>query len=583
MIFLRRRPYLAILLGCCLCFWASQPASAHVGDPTVYFEGTAGLFPLSVSVRTPGVVPGLAEISIRLKNNPEAGSLQDAEQTVQQVTVRPVRWDAGLDGAPPADVAQPVRGETGLYSAELWLMTPGSYSVYVEVTATGDDGEVVQGTAIVPVQSVATERLAMPPWLGSVLALLGLLLIAGLIRIAGAGTDSTRQPGESLGPQHRQGMRRSMIVATLFIGLVLYGGKTWWDAVDAGYLASIFETFAVEASVRVETTEISPEVSQKSIDPAAAIPATRGSQRILRLDLTDERWFEAPSLAPDHGKLMHLFLIREPELDVFAHLHPISRLNDEQAGFEVSLPPLPAGTYEIYADVTFETGFAQTLTAKVELPSPPTGPIVSPPGLEPDPDDSFRLAQPTTSPATATPEHTFDDGHRMLWQRPPGPLRADQEAELRFTLVDADGNQASLEAYMGMMSHAAVRRHDGGVFVHLHPTGTISMASQRVFERRQSERRQSKQRQRDDSPVDGGSADGDAASQDQASQDQAAHPIDHAAMGHTMIGWDQTTGTVSLPYAFPSPGTFRVWVQVKSVGQVYTGVFEAEVEDAEAE
>lgn len=543
-------PWWAGLIGLLIC----AAAHGHVGDPTVYFEGTAGPFPLSVSVRTPGVVPGLAEITLRV-------DMESAERSVERLTVRPVRWDAGLEGAPPADVAEPVRGEPGLYSAELWLMTPGSYSVYVEVTG-NDGGESASGTAIVPVQSVATERLAMPPWLGTVLACLGLLLVAGLIRIAGAGADSTRGPGEGLDPQGTRRRRRAMAVATGIVALVLYGGKSWWDAVDAGYLDSMFETFAIEASVRLETTEIPATTDAEPIV---------GSQRVLRLDLTDERWFDSPPLAPDHGKLMHMFLIREPDLDVFAHLHPIPRLADlENAGFEVSLPPLPAGAYQIYADTTLESGFAQTLTATVELPPQGEGPTIPPQGLEPDPDDSYRIARPS-----AELEHPFDDGHRMLWQRTPGPLTVDEEVDLHFSLVDANGTPAPLEAYMGMMSHAAVRRHDGGVFVHLHPTGTISMASQTVFEQRQQGTTGSPQNAMQHSDSDPSA--GEHAAMDHSAMDHSA--MHHAAMGHTTIGWNQTTGTVSLPYAFPSVGTYRVWVQVKSGGSVYTAVFDAQVID----
>src|SRR5213076_3106309 len=70
-------------------------------------------------------------------------------------------------------------------------------------------------------------------------------------------------------------------------------------------------------------------------------------------------------LIPDHGKMMHLFLVRDGEPGAFAHLHPARRSAVE---YEVPLPPLPAGAYHVYADVTHEDGFAETLTATAEIP-----------------------------------------------------------------------------------------------------------------------------------------------------------------------------------------------------------------------
>jgi len=39
-------------------------------------------------------------------------------------------------------------------------------------------------------------------------------------------------------------------------------------------------------------------------------------------------------------------------------------------------------------------------------------------------------------------------------------------------------------------------------------------------------------------------------------------------------------GEVSLPYEFPKPGKYRLWVQVKLQGKVQTGVFDAQVAEA---
>ena len=86
---------------------------------------------------------------------------------------------------------------------------------------------------------------------------------------------------------------------------------------------------------------------------------------------------------------------------------------------------------------------------------------------------------------------------------------------------------------MGMLSHAALTRDDGAVFVHLHPAGTISMGSLSVLAP-------------DGSPMAGG-------------------------------GTDSPTGVVEFPFAFPQPGEYTIWVQVKREGRVLTGAFQATV------
>ena len=169
------------LLAGLLIAAAATTVSGHVGTSNAYFDGAAGPYGVRVIVRTPGVIPGLAQASIRIPSG----------EDIERVTVRPLRSDVGLDGAPPPDTAFPVPGETGLYRAELWLMTAGSYSI--EVTVAGSRGA---GTVFVPVLAVAERLLPMNPAVGVGLAAAALFLFAGAVTIVGAAIrESVLEPG----------------------------------------------------------------------------------------------------------------------------------------------------------------------------------------------------------------------------------------------------------------------------------------------------------------------------------------------------------------------------------------------------
>ena len=69
----------------------------------------------------------------------------------------------------------------------------------------------------------------------------------------------------------------------------------------------------------------------------------------------------------------------------------------------------------------------------------------------------------------------------MEWLNLPDRIIAEKEVELSFKVTDITRGHLSLEPYMGMLSHAGILRTDGSVFLHLHPIGSISMASQERF------------------------------------------------------------------------------------------------------
>ncbi len=57
---------------------------------------------------------------------------------------------------------------------------------------------------------------------------------------------------------------------------------------------------------------------------------------------------------PDHNHLMHLFLIELPGMNRMWHLHPTLL---EGGAFADDLPEMPAGHYQVFADVVDARGF----------------------------------------------------------------------------------------------------------------------------------------------------------------------------------------------------------------------------------
>lgn len=479
-----------------LAIWAGG-LQAHVGSPDIFLETQAGPYKLFITVRTPTAIPGSAQLEIRS----ETPGLREIRAVPLPMA------GAGARFAPVPDLLKVSADDAQFFTGTLWMMESGSWQV--KISASGDQGG---GTVSVPVPSVAISTKKMQTGLGALLSLLMSFLVLGFVAIVGASVREARLPaGVTPDQTERRRGRIGMVTALVLMGAVLWYGRTWWNSEADTYSQNIYKPLNMRA-------------------------AAQGG--LLTLTLSEPGWMEAGDLAqltetrtiddlvPDHGHLMHLYLIREPGLDVVYHLHPELK----KAGvFDLQLPSVPAGDYRLYADIVHQSGFPETLVSSLKLPGGPGR------GLSGD-DASATAAAWNQSPATSA-TFSLPDGYRMEWLRPSGELRAKKGMEFQFRLVTASGSKPSdMALYMGMLGHAAFVKTDGSVFAHIHPTGTVSMAA---FMKAQS-----------------------------------------SLKADPMAGMDMPASAgslpnqVSFPYGLPSPGRYRAFIQMKHGDVVETGVFD---------
>lgn len=474
--------------------------SAHVGSPDAVFEGRAGPYGVRVIVKAPPVIPARAEVIVRVTEG----------RGVTRVVAAPYIWNGGDAGAPPPDALARVAGDSSLWSGQLWIMAPTSYSI--RVTVAGAAGE---GTAAVPFAALPTRVLGMDRGLALGLAAFGALLVAGFVTLVGvASSEATLEPGVAVDASRR---RRGWIARGAAAGIVtalLVLGRLWWGAEEAAYARNVYAPTRALVSVGAEG----------------------GARRLaLAIDTATLHRRRASPLIPDHGRMMHLFAIRE-DLGAMAHLHPAMR---DSLHFAGALPDLPPGRYRVFADVVRETGYAETLVgAFAHDGGGPATPVA-------DRDDATFTGAPTGATVR------FADGSTLTRTGAATPLRAGAEATLAFVLRDATGAERPVEPYLGMAAHAVVVRDAFDVFVHLHPVGTASMAAQRALLERTA----------------ADTARGALARRLAADTLHAGHGMDA----------ERLPGRFAFPYAFPKAGRYRVWVQFRIDGAVRTAAFEVRV------
>jgi hypothetical protein len=481
---------------------------AHVGSPNVYFQGEAGPYHLVVMVRTPQMIPGVAEIEVR-----------SDKPGIRQLKVTPLFIvGAGSKYPPPPDVLEPTSGDPQFFAGKIWLMESGSWQVRIE--ADGDQGS---GTVAVPVPAAARNTLPMEKELGAVLFGLMILLVAAFVSIIGAARrEAQLEPGEQPGPQQKRSARLAMLGTLVAVIGIVTLGRWWWT-----------DTASAKATIMI----YQPPKLQVSLAPDGKMELLVGESNwhIRRPETV------MTALIPDHGHLMHLFLIRTPQMDKFYHLHP------EQTSLQIfddNLPSIAAGHYKIFADIVRASGFPDTMVADADIPE------VS--GKSLTGDDSEASAPALTEDGQDNLVAALPDGTRMVWERDSVPLASNQLLWFRFRVDDASGKPTSdLEPYMGMAAHAVFVSSDFSVFAHVHPDGSVSMAALTLADASLS-----------------------------ASQNSPAGSMAGMAMPGMTIpsaAHDPLPAEVSFPYGFPKSGVYRIFVQVKRRGLIETGVFDAHV------
>ena len=514
-----RRSSRLILLTIVALVAATTPASAHVGSPDVYADGKAGPYRLFVTVRPPLVIPGVAEIEVRTE---DAGA---GAPTISGIQMAPIPLTGAASLHPPvADQMKQSAQDKHFFTGALWIMASGSWQV--RFTVQGSQGA---GVLSIPVPATSSSTRGMQTGLGVLLGSLGLLLAVGVVGIVGAAARDAQLPPGAVAS--RQASKRAWIAmggALVFMIAAVWFGNVWWKGEADNYARYVYKPLTMQ--VLLET-------------------GANGG-KVLNLKIEDPGWLKSRKIDDfvlDHDHLMHLYLIRRPGMDVVYHLHPDLIAPGQ---FRVTLPSTPAGTYSLYADVVHATGFPETLVGDLTLPEIVGRPLAG--------DDAKGLAQalhPMRAEGDSCPPNPIagprfhlPDGYLMVWNNP-GTLRAKTPQIFEFSLLDANGKPASDTAlYMGMLGHAAFVKEDGTVFAHVHPSGTVSMAALMI-----------------------------AAAQNQtgASKDDPMASMPGMARPEAINNPGELPNSVGFPYGFPTPGAYRIFVQMKHGNTVETGAFDA--------
>ena len=476
---------------------------ADIGHYNFTFEGQAFNQTIRALIKPPGVVPGIANITINTLG-----------QSIDSIKIQPVKWHgkiksyphlkAGPQGAPPPDLLNKLADAENFFEGELWLMDFGAYNINVELFK-GNNREIIN----IPINSIATEIKPMSFQVSLILFCFMLILLFGATNIITiAYRESTTPYNQKIKSEKIKKSRLVMFGSFGLLIFILYAGNKWWNDTEISYRENLY--VPMENKVQL---------------------ISNGNQNILQIFFTDELWLGGmiPDLMPDHGKIMHLYLIHENHSQL-CHLHP--KINKENKNlFEVVLPEIEYGKYYLYMDITLESGFSSTLTNEINYITDNIKQLKYT-NLNSDKDDSYI-------------SNNFQ--HQLEWVNKKNLFNINENIYLTFQTQTLNGIPSKIEPYIQMGGHGAILKNDHSVFVHIHPIGTISMASQELY------------------------------NQNDAIENSGICYFGIAEDSLKIYFKNQNSIVNFPPINLDKPGDYIMWIQAKSEGEIITQKFDFKI------
>jgi len=198
----------------------------------------------------------------------------------------------------------------------------------------------------------------------------------------------------------------------------------------------------------------SPVVMALRTEAAAPLRAGEAARLTVTLTSASGKPVTEADLLVVHTQKLHLLVI-DPALEDYQHLHPVATAVPGE--YVVEFTPRRAGEYRVFGDFTPRpTGRALYAGARLEVAA---------------------AGDAGTSAAARPTDETREivvDGFRFALALDREPLRTNEFAELRLSVLRPDGAPAALDEIMGARAHVVAFDLGRTGFAHLHPMAALA-------------------------------------------------------------------------------------------------------------